>query len=152
MSQDGIGKPISAPAFWTSSSAIAAARSAAGTSSGSPASAPRRPCWAGHALAAAAAGLAAGEIGDKVALTTWPNYHDPANFETFTAATGATVQVNVFGSNEEMLAKLQAGGTGWDVFVPTNYTISTYRSWASSSRSIWRSCPTSTPPPTKPAS
>jgi spermidine/putrescine transport system substrate-binding protein len=33
----------------------------------------------------------------------------------------------VFGSNEEMLAKLQAGGTGWDVFVPTNYTISTYK-------------------------
>ena len=33
----------------------------------------------------------------------------------------------MFGSNEEMLAKLQAGGTGWDVFVPTNYTISTYQ-------------------------
>ena len=60
-------------------------------------------------------------------LATWPNYHDPANFEAFTAATGAAVQVNVFGSNEEMLAKLQAGGTGWDVFVPTNYTISTYQ-------------------------
>jgi len=40
--------------------------------------------------------------------------------------TGAAVQVNVFGSNEEMLAKLQAGGSGWDVFVPTNYTITTY--------------------------
>jgi len=39
---------------------------------------------------------------------------------------GAAVQVNVFGSNEEMLAKLQAGGSGWDVFVPTNYTITTY--------------------------
>ena len=26
-----------------------------------------------------------------------------------------------------MLAKLQAGGTGWDVFVPTNYTITTYQ-------------------------
>jgi spermidine/putrescine transport system substrate-binding protein len=71
--------------------------------------------------------LAAGEIGDRVALATWPNYHDPANFEAFTEATGAAVQVNVFGSNEEMLAKLQAGGTGWDVFVPTNYTISTYQ-------------------------
>jgi spermidine/putrescine transport system substrate-binding protein len=71
--------------------------------------------------------FAAGEIGDRVALATWPNYHDPANFEAFTAATGAAVQVNVFGSNEEMLAKLQAGGTGWDVFVPTNYTISTYQ-------------------------
>jgi spermidine/putrescine transport system substrate-binding protein len=66
------------------------------------------------------------EIGDRVVLATWPNYHDPANFEAFTDATSAFVQVNVFGSNEEMLAKLQAGGSGWDVFVPTNYTITTY--------------------------
>ena len=70
--------------------------------------------------------LAQGTIGDRVVLATWPNYHDPANFEAFAAATGAEVQVNVFGSNEEMLAKLQAGGSGWDVFVPTNYTITTY--------------------------
>ncbi|MBK0399055.1 spermidine/putrescine ABC transporter substrate-binding protein [Limibaculum sp. M0105] len=65
-------------------------------------------------------------IGDRVVLATWPNYHDTANFDAFTDATGAFVQVNVFGSNEEMLAKLQAGGSGWDVFVPTNYTITTY--------------------------
>ncbi len=70
--------------------------------------------------------FAAGSIGDSVVLATWPNYHDPASFEAFTAATGAAVQVNVFGSNVEMLAKLQAGGSGWDVFVPTNYTITTY--------------------------
>ncbi len=69
---------------------------------------------------------AAGDIGDRVVLATWPNYHDPTNFEQFTEATGANVQMNVFGSNEEMLAKLQAGGSGWDVFVPTNYTITTY--------------------------
>ena len=70
--------------------------------------------------------FAAGSIGDSVVLATWPNYHDPASFDAFTEATGAAVQVNVFGSNEEMLAKLQAGGSGWDVFVPTNYTITTY--------------------------
>lgn len=70
--------------------------------------------------------FAAGEIGDRVILATWPNYHDPDNFDAFTEATGAHVQVNVFGSNEEMLAKLQAGGSGWDVYVPTNYTITTY--------------------------
>ncbi len=70
--------------------------------------------------------FAAGDIGDRVILATWPNYHEPANFEAFTEATGAHVQVNVFGSNEEMLAKLQAGGSGWDVYVPTNYTITTY--------------------------
>ena len=69
---------------------------------------------------------AAGDIGDRVVLATWPNYHDVANFDAFTEMTGAHVQVNVFGSNEEMLAKLQAGGSGWDVFVPTNYTITTY--------------------------
>ena len=66
------------------------------------------------------------DLGSTMSLATWPNYHDPATFEAFTAATGVAVEVNVFGSNEEMLAKLQAGGTGWDLFVPTNYTISTY--------------------------
>jgi spermidine/putrescine transport system substrate-binding protein len=69
---------------------------------------------------------AAEDLGSAMSLATWPNYHDPATFEAFTAATGVAVEVNVFGSNEEMLAKLQAGGTGWDLFVPTNYTISTY--------------------------
>ena len=44
--------------------------------------------------------FAAGSIGDSVVLATWPNYHDPANFDAFTEATGAAVQVNVFGSNE----------------------------------------------------
>ena len=70
--------------------------------------------------------MAQANIGDRVVLASWPNYHDPADFESFKAATGAAVDLNVFGSNEEMLAKLQAGGTGWDVFVPTNYTITTY--------------------------
>ena len=68
----------------------------------------------------------AADLGTSMSLATWPNYHDPATFENFTAATGVDIEVNVFGSNEEMLAKLQAGAGGWDLFVPTNYTISTY--------------------------
>jgi spermidine/putrescine transport system substrate-binding protein len=71
---------------------------------------------------------AAGELGDTLNFTTWPNYFDQANLDQFTKDTGVSINVTVFGSNEEMLAKLQAGGTGWDVFVPTNYTISTYQS------------------------
>jgi len=70
--------------------------------------------------------LAAGDIGDRVSIATWPNYFNKENYDAFTEQTGAHIQVSVFGSNEEMLAKLQAGGTGWDVFVPTNYTITTY--------------------------
>ncbi|MGF7161474.1 spermidine/putrescine transport system substrate-binding protein [Rhodoligotrophos appendicifer] len=72
------------------------------------------------------AAYAFGDLGDTLAFTTWPNYFNQKNIDDFTALTGVNVQISVFGSNEEMLAKLQAGGTGWDVFVPTNYTISTY--------------------------
>jgi spermidine/putrescine transport system substrate-binding protein len=36
--------------------------------------------------------------------------------------------MTVFGSNEEMMAKLQAGAAGYDVLVPTNYTIRDYAS------------------------
>jgi len=75
--------------------------------------------WSGRANAF-------GDLGDRLIFSTWPNYHNQANLDEFTEMTGVNIQVNAFGSNEEMLAKLQAGGTGWDVFVPTNYTISNY--------------------------
>ena len=67
-----------------------------------------------------------GDLGDRLVFSTWPNYHNQINLDEFTKMTGVHIQMNAFGSNEEMLAKLQAGGTGWDVFVPTNYTISNY--------------------------
>ena len=74
------------PHSWTSSSATAAARSAAAISWASPASARRPQSWARPCPGCGARpALAAGEIGDRVALATWPNYHDPANFEAFTA-------------------------------------------------------------------
>lgn len=66
------------------------------------------------------------DLGDRLVLVTWPNYHDLENFEEFERQTGVKIDVKVFGSNEEMLAKLQVGSTGWDVYVPTNYTITTY--------------------------
>jgi spermidine/putrescine transport system substrate-binding protein len=75
--------------------------------------------WSGQAHAAE-------ELGDRLIFATWPNYHNQGILDRFTKTTGVNLQVNAFGSNEEMLAKLQAGGTGWDVFVPTNYTISNY--------------------------
>ncbi|WP_263260542.1 extracellular solute-binding protein [Pseudomonas sp. RIT-PI-S] len=77
-------------------------------------------------LASSAYAAEKGSMGDRLALATWPNYHSQQNLDAFATATGARVSMSVFGSNEEMLAKLQAGGSGWDVLVPTNYTISTY--------------------------
>jgi spermidine/putrescine transport system substrate-binding protein len=68
-----------------------------------------------------------GALSGTLNLTTWPNYWSQENYDNFTKSTGVNINVAIFGSNEEMLAKLQAGSTGWDVFVPTNYTISTYK-------------------------
>lgn len=83
------------------------------------------------ALATAMPGLAprralAGSIGDRVGLCSWFSYHDPADLEAFTKETGAAIDLSTFGSNEEMMAKLQAGAAGYDVLVPTNYTIEDY--------------------------
>jgi spermidine/putrescine transport system substrate-binding protein len=66
-------------------------------------------------------------LSGTVNFTTWPNYFAQENIDNFTKTTGVKVNITIFGSNEEMLAKLQAGSTGWDLFVPTNYTISTYK-------------------------
>lgn len=66
------------------------------------------------------------DFGKMLSIATWPNYHSPEVLQAFTKQTGAAVSVNVFGSNEEMLAKLQAGSSGWSLLVATNYTISTY--------------------------
>ncbi len=67
-------------------------------------------------------------LGKELYVTTWPNYHDPKTLERFTQLTGVKVNLTIFGSNEEMLAKLLVGNTGWDVLVPTNYTFETYGS------------------------
>jgi spermidine/putrescine transport system substrate-binding protein len=66
-------------------------------------------------------------LSGTVNFTTWPSYFAQENIDNFTKNTGVKVNIAVFGSNEEMLAKLQAGSTGWDVFVPTNYAVSTYK-------------------------
>jgi spermidine/putrescine transport system substrate-binding protein len=68
------------------------------------------------------------DLGDTLIMTTWPNYHDPKTLDRFKELTGVTVQLNIKGSNEDMLAELLVGGTGWDVLVPTNYTFETYGS------------------------
>jgi spermidine/putrescine transport system substrate-binding protein len=71
---------------------------------------------------------AGADLGSELIVTTWPNYHAQATLDAFRDLTGVTVQLNPLGSNEEMLAQLLVGGTGWDVLVPTNYTFETYGS------------------------
>jgi spermidine/putrescine transport system substrate-binding protein len=58
-------------------------------------------------------------------LSNWSDYSDPANYKGYTAEYGPKVTVSGFGSNEEILAKLRAGGSNFDVISPTGYAVKT---------------------------
>ena len=73
--------------------------------------------------AAPSGGGGTGELGDTLNLATWPNYHSQEVLDAFTAETGVAINVGVYGSTEEMEAKLRAGNSGIDVVVPSNYAI-----------------------------
>ena len=52
-------------------------------------------------------------------LYNWGDYINPAVLEKFEAETGIKVNLDVYGSNEEMLAKIQAGASGYDLVFPS---------------------------------
>lgn len=56
-------------------------------------------------------------------LYNWTDYIDPALLKKFTDETGIEVVLDVFDSNETLLAKLQAGATGYDVIMPSDYMV-----------------------------
>ena len=59
-------------------------------------------------------------------LYNWGNYTSPELLEAFTAETGITVTVTDYDSNTTALAKIEAGGSGFDLVVPTNNYVPIY--------------------------
>ena len=57
---------------------------------------------------------------EVVNVLNWSDYIDEQVNEDFTAATGIKVVYDVFDSNEVLEAKLLAGGSGYDVVVPSS--------------------------------
>ena len=55
---------------------------------------------------------------------TWSDYVDQRLLTGFTEKTGIQVRVDTFSSNEELLAKVQGGATGYDVVVPSDFMAS----------------------------
>src|SRR5262245_12413236 len=58
-----------------------------------------------------------------VNLAIWSNYITDSLLREFERRQGIRVLVSNFSSNEELLAKLQAGMTGFDVIVPSDYMV-----------------------------
>ncbi|MEW6057909.1 MAG: spermidine/putrescine ABC transporter substrate-binding protein [Bdellovibrionota bacterium] len=60
-------------------------------------------------------------------IYSWSNYIAPQVIAQFEKATNSKVVFNYFSSNEELLAKLQAGARGYDLIVPSGYLIKALR-------------------------
>lgn len=63
------------------------------------------------------------ELAETLYLYNWSEYIDPQILDDFEAEFGVNIVEDTFGSNEELLAKLQAGATGYDVIVPSDYMV-----------------------------
>lgn len=59
----------------------------------------------------------------EVNFFTWSEYIEPQVYEDFEAEYGIRVVEDTFASNEDLLGKLQAGATGYDVIVPSDYMV-----------------------------
>jgi len=69
-----------------------------------------------------AGGLSACGGGNRrvVNFYNWDTYIGPTTLDDFAAASGATVNMSLFATNDELFARLRAGNPGFDVIVPSN--------------------------------
>ena len=65
------------------------------------------------------------QIGGEVNLYNWTDYISEDLLARFSEETGIAVNLSNYDSNETMLATLAAGGSGYDVIVPSDYIIPT---------------------------
>jgi spermidine/putrescine transport system substrate-binding protein len=63
------------------------------------------------------------QLADEIQLYTWVEYIDPAIKDQFEAECGVKVTETNYDSNETLLATLQAGSTGYDIIVPSDYMV-----------------------------
>lgn len=65
--------------------------------------------------------------GDTLNFYNWSDYVAKNTIPRFEKNYDIKVTQDFYSSNEELLAKLQAGGTGYDVIVPSDYMVSIMR-------------------------
>ena len=85
--------------------------------------------WLRHKMVvvAAVAAVAVGAVGlptpawaqGQLNIYNWGDYINPDVLTRFTEETGIEVTLDTYGTNEEMLAKIQAGATGYDIVFPS---------------------------------
>ena len=82
--------------------------SAAGTASAAP-----------SAAGSASAAPSAAALENELFIYNWSDYIAPENITAFQAMHNLTITYDTFANNEELLAKLQGGASGYDIACPT---------------------------------
>ena len=82
----------------------------------------------GSSPAASANPLAGKPLEDHLEIYNWSEYDDPSTFSKFKklpaeAKAGMTVHETFYSSNDELLAKLHAGGTSYDIIAPSQNAV-----------------------------
>jgi spermidine/putrescine-binding protein len=63
------------------------------------------------------------QLSDSVSFYNWGDYIDPEVLTMFEEECGVSVIYDTFSSNEDLLAKLQGGASGYDLIVPSDYMV-----------------------------
>jgi spermidine/putrescine transport system substrate-binding protein len=68
------------------------------------------------------------QLENHLEIYNWSQYDDPSTFTKFAklpaeAKVGMTTHETFYSSNDELLAKLHAGGTGYDIIVPSQNAV-----------------------------
>lgn len=59
----------------------------------------------------------------RLNVFNWSTYIAPDTVPKFEAEFGVRVRYGIYESNEEMLARVQGGNSGWDIVFPTDYIV-----------------------------
>lgn len=71
----------------------------------------------------ALAGLARGAAAEELHIYAWSGELPQAVIDDFQKETGIDVTIDTFDSNESMIAKLEAGASGYDLVNPSQYAV-----------------------------
>lgn len=64
------------------------------------------------------------ELASELSVFNWDDYIDEELITAYEEEYGVEIIYDTFASNEDLLAKLQAGATGYDVIFPSDYMVS----------------------------
>jgi spermidine/putrescine-binding protein len=81
----------------------------------------------GAAAAADGAPISGNRVSERLLnIYNWSDYIDDRTIPLFQAQANIRVNYDVFSSNEDLLARMKAGPTSYDIVVPTNNFVPTY--------------------------